>query len=112
MIFDLSDLITGIGALISGLVGTWVTMVKLRSDKQADEGDRMTRLETRVSELETRIDDERAKRHSAEEKAHRLRMALASTIEHIEAIALWVKGGAKPPPPVEPDLDEIRALLD
>lgn len=119
MTFDLSDLVTGVGALISGLVGAWVTLVKMRSDKQAAEGDRITRLEARVSELEDNVDDERKKydeeralRLHTEEKNHRLRMALASTIDHIAVLSSWVRGGAKPPPPVEPDLDEIRALLD
>ncbi|MHD0252657.1 hypothetical protein ACQZES_05610 [Corynebacterium diphtheriae] len=107
----IAAVISAVGGLVTAIGGLWIAWVKLRSDVQAAKGSRMDKLEERLDLLQERYDAERSKRITAENTTHRLKLALVTLIDHVEAMHEWVMGGATPPPPTTPDLTEAKALV-
>lgn len=112
MNFDFSQFGESLTALIVALTGLLAGSAKLRSDKQAAQGDRFKQLEEKVDKIGAKLDAERAARRRSEDRAHRLSLGLASALARLEDIYDWLREGMRPPPPDTHDLSDLRRLIE
>lgn len=73
---------TGVQRL-TAMTGIWALRAKLQSDRQASEGDRITRLEEKVDHLYGELDEERRRLRTAETLTHRFRLGLITAVNQL-----------------------------
>lgn len=108
---QLPAILTFLGLVIPAALGAWMAWMKIRADRDSAEDTRTDNLARRLDDLEKRFDEEASARRAAETRAHTLSMALRDAITYISRVSSWIRTGAVPPPPSEPDLDSMHAAL-